>query len=59
MGIVGDGRWWLVGKIQRGDGGYDIVRVGEQRGCIGSKRWGREEDSFVISDLSVELSWWL
>ena len=43
MGIVGDGRGWLVGKIQRGDGGSDIVWVGEQRGCIGSEKWGREE----------------
>lgn len=44
MGIVGDGRGWLVGKIQRGDGGSDIVWVGEQRGCIGSEKWGREEE---------------
>lgn len=59
MGIVGDGRGWLVGKIQRGEGGSDMVWVGEQRDCIGSEKWGREEVSVVISDLSVELSWWL
>lgn len=29
MGIVGDGRGWLVGKIQRGDGGSDVAWVGE------------------------------
>lgn len=43
MRIVGDGRGWLVGKIQRGDGGSDIVWMGEQRGCIRSERWGRKE----------------
>lgn len=25
-------------------GGSDIVWVGEQRGCIGSEKWGREEE---------------
>lgn len=44
MGIVGDGRGWLVGKIQRGEGGSDMVWVGEQRDCIGSEKWGREEE---------------
>lgn len=43
MGIVGDGRGWLVGKIQRGDDGSDVAWVGEQKGCIGSERWGKEE----------------
>ncbi|HBI60958.1 MAG TPA: hypothetical protein DDY31_07075 [Lachnospiraceae bacterium] len=50
MGIVGDGRGWLVGKIQRGEGGSDMVWVGEQRDCIGSEKWGREEvSSFLFS----------
>lgn len=43
MGIVGDGGGWLVGTIQRGDGGSDIVWVGEQRDCIGLERRGRTE----------------
>lgn len=43
MGIVGDGRGWLVGKILRGDGCSDNGMGGEQRGCIGSEKWGREE----------------
>lgn len=36
---------------ERAEGLYWIGEMGENR--------GKEEVSFVISDLSVELSWWL
>lgn len=42
MGIVGDGRGWLVGKIQRGEGGSDIVWV-ESRGAVLDWRDGGEK----------------
>lgn len=42
MGIVGDGRGWLVGKIQRGDGGSDMAWV-ESRGAVLDRRNGREQ----------------
>ena len=47
VAVYGDcGGWERVacGEEQRGDGGSDIVWVGEQRGCIGSERWGRTEE---------------
>ena len=51
MGIVGDGRGWLVGKIQRGDGGSDVAWW-ENRGVywigeMGENR-GKEEVFFFF-----------
>lgn len=42
MGIVGDGRGWLVGKILRGDGCSDIVWV-ESKGIVLDRRDGGEK----------------
>lgn len=41
-GIVGDGRGWFVGKIQRGDGGSDMGWV-ESRGAVLDRRDGGEQ----------------
>ena len=44
MGIVGDGRGWLVGTIKRGDGGSDVAWV-ESRGAVLDRRdGGRTEE---------------
>ena len=42
MGIVGDGRGWLVRTIQRGDGGSDVVWW-ESRGVVLDRRNGGEQ----------------
>ena len=41
----------LISYGWRAEGLYWIGEMGERR--------GKEEVSFVMSDLSVELSWWL
>ena len=45
MGIVGDGRGWLVGKILRGDDGSDVVWW-ESRGVVLDRRDGGKKRFF-------------